>query len=349
MRWLRLMAVFGLLVALSLVGGIGGVSAAPATSYSSPHEGAKVVLADSSIDGPAIVTTYQPQTVLAWTGTDSAHHLNLLMSADGLHYSAKLILPESSLWRPALAFIDSGRGAPYGTLVLAWTGLDPAHTLNMELISLPSLSVREKITFWGDTSFTAPALTTVNGDINSDVYLAWAGTDTAHTLNVLHHTTVPESNSKQIFWGWNSVSRPSLTNTPNSSGAIGLILAWTGINNHLYFAQSANRTSWTMPSSSPLSQQSAWAPSLISFYSTVMPTYWLAWIGSGTTATRQLNVMYTQRYPAWNAAGSMTTVSETAISSPALTYNGVSRQVLLAWTGTNSAHSLNVAVVYVTV
>lgn len=81
-----------------------------------------------------------------------------------------------------------------------------ADALNMELISLPSLSVREKITFWGDTSFTAPALTTVNGDINSDVYLAWAGTDTAHTLNILHHTTVSESNSKQTLWG-GTVSR----------------------------------------------------------------------------------------------------------------------------------------------
>lgn len=79
-----------------------------------------------------------------------------------------------------------------------------------------------------------------------------------------------------------------------------------------------------------------------------MPTYWLAWTGSGAAGTQQLSVEYTQQYPSWNAAGSSTTLSETAISSPEVAYNGVSRQVLLAWTGTNTAHSLNVAVVSVT-
>jgi len=357
MRWFRLVPMCIVIVVLTLMGGVGGVGGAHAapsgasttsTTYSAPREGAKVILGEFSIDGPAILATYQPQTVLAWTGTDAAHHLNLLTSADGLHYSAKVILPETSLWRPALAFIDSGRGAPYGTIVLAWTGTDSAHTLNMEFISLPGLTVREKITFWGETSFTAPALATVNGDINSDVYLAWAGTDAAHTLNVIHHTTSVESNSKQTLWGWNSVSRPNLSPDQNATSGTALILAWTGVNHHLYFAQSADRTHWTMPSSSPLSQQSAWAPSLIAFYATNMPAYWLAWTGSGSTSTQQLSVAYTQQYPTWSAAGTSTMLTETAISSPALAYNGVNRQVLLAWTGTNAAHSLNVAVVDVT-
>jgi hypothetical protein len=162
---------------------------AASAPFGAPTEGAKVILADTSIDGPAIMTTYAPATALAWTGTDAAHHLNVMTSSDGLHDSNKHILPETSLWRPAIAFIDSARGAPYGTIVLAWTGTDQQHTLNVEYISLPDFTVSGKITFTGETSFTAPALATVNGDVNSDVYLSWAGTDTAHTLNIMHLMT----------------------------------------------------------------------------------------------------------------------------------------------------------------
>lgn len=166
-----------------------------------PKEGPKVTLGDTSIDGPAIVATYHPATALAWAGADAYHHLNVITSSDGLHYGNKHILPELSLGRPALAFIDSGRGAPYGTLVLAWTGTDPNHTLNIELIKLPDFTVVRRSTFWGETSFTAPAVASINGDINSDISLSWVGTDPAHTFNVMHIASVSWSRSKQILWG----------------------------------------------------------------------------------------------------------------------------------------------------
>jgi hypothetical protein len=316
--------------------------------FGPPAEGAKVTLDDTSIDGPAIAATYAPATVLAWTGTDAAHHLNLLTSQDGLHYANKRILPETSLWRPAVAFIDSGRGAPYGTIVLAWTGTDQAHTLNLEFIATPDFSVKEKITFWGETSFTAPALATINGDVNSDVYLAWAGTDGAHTLNVLHHTTIDEQNAKQTLWGWSSVSRPNISHDQSAGSTIALILAWTGTDNHLAFATSADRTHWAAAGTSPLGQRSAWAPSLIAFYATNMPTHWLAWTGSGTRATRALSVQYTESFPDWTDVNCQTTLDEAAISGPELAYVGVTDQVLLMWTGTDAAHRLNLAVVSAT-
>ncbi len=326
----------------------------PAATFSPPKEGAKVTLGETSIDGPAITATYAPATALAWAGTDAAHHLNLLTSTDGLHYSHKLVLPESSSWRPALAFIDSGRGAPYGTIVLAWTGMDPVHTLNLEFISTPDFVVREKITYWGETSFTAPAVATINGDVNSDVYLALAGNDSAHSLNVIHHTTAaPETNKKVTLWGWSSISRPTISHDQSPDSNIALLLAWTGVNNHLYFAQTLTTaaTQWTMPSTSPLAQQSAWAPSLIAFYATNMPTYWLAWTGSGTASTHQISVEYTQHYPSWSDANATTVLNEAAMSSPQLAFNAfgsTNRQVLLAWTGMDPTHRLNVAVVYVT-
>lgn len=354
MFWRR--SVITLIVLLTAIAGLMGMAsiarAAPNTTFPPPKEGPKVTLGDTSIDGPAIMATNRPATVLAWTGTDTLHHLNVMPSSDGLQYSNKHILPETSLWRPAIAFIDSARGAPYGTIVLAWTGTDTSHTLNIAFIRMPDYTVVRKITFWGENSFTAPALATINGDFNSDVYLSWAGTDPAHTLNVLHMATAanPMTFDKHILWGWSSISRPNIATDHSYNGTAGtspLILSWTGSNHRIYFAGTTDRVHWTMAPGSPLSQQSAWAPCMIGFYAPGLPDHWLAWTGSGATSTRSLNVQYTLHYPAWTDANSSATLPETAISSPALAYNGDSTtgEVLIAWTGTDNYHHLNVAAV----
>lgn len=356
MSWRRLVTTTLVLLTtmFSLVGATNlaanAAQASPLTTYGVPKEGTKVTLADTSIDGPAITTTYGSATALAWTGTDAAHHLNVMTSSDGLHYSNKHILPELSLWRPALAFIDSGRGAPYGTLVLAWTGTDARHTLNVEFIKMPDFTVTHKVTFWGEWSFTAPALATVNGDINSDVFLSWAGTDSAHTVNVMHILSNELTHSKTILWGWRSISRPNLSRDLSSDAAGPVILSWTGVDNRINFAHlSEDMTKWTQASASPLSQRTAWAPAMNATYSTVMPTHWLAWTGSGTTSDHRLNVQYTQAYPNWTGANTQSTLAETAISSPAiaLTGQGDSGQALLAWAGTDALHHLNVVVISV--
>ena len=336
---------------VSLVGATNSMQASPKGALMPPpKEGPKVILSETSMDGPAIVQTYHPDTVLAWTGTDKLHHLNIMTSSDGLRYSNKHILPELSLWRPAVAFIDTGRGEPYGTIVLAWTGTDPNHTLNVEFIKTPEFTVTRKVIFWGETSFTAPALATINGDVNADIYLSWAGTDPAHTLNMLHMTTRSQAVDKHILWGWRSISRPNLATDHSYDGTAGtspLVLSWTGVNNHIYCAGTTDRVHWTMASTSPLAPQSAWAPTMIGFYAPGLPNYWLAWTGSGTTSTRSLHVQYTQHYPAWTDANSTATLPETAISSPALAYNGQgdTGEVLITWTGTDYYHHVNVAIV----
>ncbi|HEX9037531.1 MAG TPA: hypothetical protein VF808_11130 [Ktedonobacterales bacterium] len=351
MLWRRF-AMTGLALGAALLTLISASSlahAAPSATYGPPKEGTKVVLADTSIDGPAIMATYAPETVLAWTGTDSGRHINLMTSSDGLHYGNKITLPESSLWRPAIAFIDSGRGAPYGTIVLAWTGTDAKHTLNIEFLKMPGYSVVQKVTLWGEWSFTAPAISSINGDVNSDIYLSWAGTDPAHTLNVIHRTTNPETQSKHILWGWSSVSRPNLDKDLSSSAVKPLLMSWTGVNHRIYFASSSDGAIWSEPSASPLTYQSVWAPSMIGFHSTALPTHWLAWTGDGSAGSRRITVKYTQNFPTWSDAGSQTTLSEWAISSPELTYNsyGTENTLLLAWTGTDDAHHLNVATITV--
>ena len=335
----------GMVSMVSTVGMAGVAQASPRVAFGQPTEGTKVILDDMSIDGPAIATTYAPATALAWTGTDANHHLNVMTSSDGLHYNNKHILPELSLWRPAIAFIDTGRGAPYGTIVLAWTGTDANHTLNVEFIKTPDFTVTRKVILWGETSFTAPALATVNGDINSDIYLSWAGTDSAHTVNVMHLTTSSDATDKHTKWGWSSISRPNLSRSLND----GLILSWTGTNHNIYFATAQEGANFIMPDTSPLSRQTDWAPTMIGFDATALPTHWLAWAGNGTSPTGNVNVQYTQSYPSWGDANSSASLDETAISSPALVYNGngTSRQVLIGWAGTDQYNHLNIAVISV--
>jgi uncharacterized protein YfdQ (DUF2303 family) len=88
---------------------------------------------------------------------------------------------------------------------------------------------------------------------------------------------------------------------------------------------------------------------MIGVNATALPTHWLAWAGNGTSPTGNVNIQYTQSYPGWSDANSKLSLDETAISSPSLAYNGdgTTRQVLIAWAGTDADNHLNVAVISV--
>jgi hypothetical protein len=285
------------------------------------------------------VTT--PKAILAWAGTDTAHRLNLLTSNDGLHYSNKHVLPETSLWRPGVAFDQGGRGAPYGQIAVAWTGTDSAHTLNVEYIAAPDLTVTKKLTFWGETSFTAPAV----AFINDDLYLAWAGTDRAHTLNTLHISRTLDVQEKHTFWGWTTISRPDISFDAATSK---LLLAWTRTDNRIAFAQRSDAGEWTTPPSSPLAPFTSFAPSMLGLNASDTPNHWVAWHGQGEFTSRRIFVQYTTAFPSWQDTGMASVLGEWAISGPELGYVGVTRQVVVSWTGTDTQHHLNVAVVTVT-
>jgi hypothetical protein len=344
MQWRRCILTLVALLA-AVVGLIGTATSARASSqvvYGPPTEGTKVMLGDTSIDGPGFWTSPSatPRAILAWTGTDAAHLLNLMTSTDGLHYSNKHTLGEASLWRPAVVFNESGRGGGYGNIYLAWTGTDKAHTLNLMTIAMPGFQITKKLTFWGDTSFTAPAVAVMNDQVN----LVWSGTDAAHTLNLIPFSRFGQQLPKQTFWGWNSISRPDIS-FDAAKGA--LLMDWTGRNNRIYFAETNASAKWVMASTSPLVVQTNYAPSMHGFQASNMPVYWLAWNGVAEYAERHLVVQYTEAYPSWNDVGNTRTLSELAISGPEMGYVGVNRQVLITWTGTDPAHHMNVAVVFV--
>ncbi len=74
-----------------------------------------------------------------------------------------------------------------------------------------------------------------------------------------------------------------------------------------------------------------------------MPRYFLAW--TGIDPSHSVNVQYTESFPNWPVDNSKTTFGEWALGGPSLAYGGTYRQVVLGWTGTDTRHRLNIAMV----
>jgi hypothetical protein len=340
--------------------------AAEKVVFGPPTEGTRVTFNENSIDGPALSGFLMdfptgfpagyprgfPKSALAWTGTDSLHRLNYLISNDGLHYTNKHTLNETSLWRPAVALMNgagfnvNGLVSRGEVLALAWTGDDAAHTLNLEYIDTYDFHLIKKITLWGETSFTAPAISFWASPTQPEfgVRIAWGGTDPNNTLNTLRFNQNGQISSKQTFWGWRTHSRPDLQYFSNNGMDRNAILAWTGPDLRLHDAQSTDMVHWTLLSDQhPIVEWSNSAPSMIHTAINI-PSYWLAW--TGLDAAHSLNVMYTENFPTWQDVQSKTTFHETPLGGPELAYVGVTKQVIVAWADNAAPHTLHVAVIF---
>src|SRR5258706_12789733 len=64
----------------------------------------KVILEEKAVGSPAIVGNQDLTLLLAWTGTDDSHHLNLTLSTDeGQSFGPPDTLTETSFDGPSLA------------------------------------------------------------------------------------------------------------------------------------------------------------------------------------------------------------------------------------------------------
>lgn len=308
--------------------------AAPATVFGRPHEVSKVTLSDTSIDGPALWTSPSGaiRSAIAWTGTDVAHHLNIMYSSDGVQYTNKRVLNETSLFRPAVMMVSSDAGS---SVLMAWVGTDAHHSLNV-LSGVPGQGYVK--TTLPETSFTAPSLA-ING---GTVYLAWAGTDPNHSINVLPIIWRGglSLGTKTILWQFSSAARPSVTFDPNTSK---LMLSWIAPSNRIWFATSADGVKWTVPASSPIMEWSDVGPYMAGVATNNMPRYFLTW--RGVDAAHSLNVQYTESFPSWPLDDSKGILPETAFGGPVAGFVGTYRQIIVAWTGTDAAHHLNIGVI----
>lgn len=344
MRVLRLFVGVAFIAALALgIFATRAAHASPTVVFGPPTEGTKVILDDTSIDGAGLWTspTGSTRAIIAWTGTDAQHHLNYMISGDGLHYANKHTLSFTSLWRPAIALNLSGRGEPYGNIILVWTGESAPHALNVAYISTPEYQVVRTFTLGEDTSFTAPAVTV----LNDTVYVAFAGNDANHSLNIRTIDRAGFIGPKVTLWQYGSISRPDLSYDWATNA---FLLAWTGSNQRLYFAESPlDIGHFAVPPNNRLVEWSAWAPSMAGLRAANMPLHWVAWTGAMRDTAHHVNVQYTESYPNWENVNSKSTLRETAIAGPELGYVGVNRQVVVTWTGTDTAHHLNVAIISV--
>lgn len=307
----------------------------------------KFTLNDESIDAPALwseaayqptARTYTPVTAMAWTGTDGAHHLNVSLSADGIHYDHKITLGETSYIRPAITVIPTSTA---NVVVIGWRGTD--QRLNVLYDVYGALGTPRKATF-NETSGYAPALTYFAGQI----WLAWTGTNAGHSLNVLALGPQGVTRSTTVtLWQDSSVAAPSFAADVRDNL---LLLSWChttsgGTCGQLDMVQSPDGLKWTETLSTPSAQTSGMTPPVLALTSPsggMVPYYW-AWIG--TDRSHSLNLMNTSTLNTWQSP--VVTFSDTSISSPALGYAGQSRQILLAWTGTDGAHHLNIAILAV--
>jgi hypothetical protein len=154
-------------------------------------------------------TVFDSRLYLAWTDTNG--HLNVISSADGVHFTSKVTLADTSNTGPTLAAFD-------GRLYLGWTGTN-GH-LNVES-SANGTTFSNKVIL-SDTSDLSPALATFDGRL----YLAWTGTNSQ--LNV-ESSANGTTFSNKVSLEDSSVAAPALTvEQPAVKGEpTRLILGWT--------------------------------------------------------------------------------------------------------------------------
>lgn len=303
------------------------------------------ILNEESIDEPALwtesaypaakVNGFTPVAALAWTGTDSAHHLNVSLTADGLHYVNKDIMPDTSFTRPAVAVVPvNGKNI----VVVAWVGTDSRHTLN---VVYDVYGAYKKATFWGESTNWAPSIV----EFNQQLWLAWTGTDSHHTLNVMQLGAQGLARGTQtILWGKSAASSGPLLVADNNTPA--LLLTWqnggagAAVINLL---QSSDGVTWTAPFAQPPQQATIDTPSFMAVSSTVpnasgMNTYYWEWSqqNGGLLAFMQSSSLGT-----WPAQP--VTFPANSGFGPVLGYLGTAHQIAMFWTGTDSGHHLNVA------
>jgi hypothetical protein len=299
--------------------------ALPATTLTN-----KMKLPETSIDGPALASIGN-ESVLAWTGTDSAHHLNVETSTDGLHYGNKLKLNQTSPFRPDVALATQG-----GAVAVAWTGSDANHSLNV-LFDVYGSSPK-KLTLRNESSFTAPALL-----IGPGFFLAWAGTDANHSLNILQLSET----SSGLAPGTKTVLSHSSDAGPHMarSSATVMDLMWSARGTQQLKIATGTAPALLQPNfqtGTPIAETSAFAPDSFALgpFIGAGNQEWMGW----TATDSHLNLQSTMTFPSFpNPAATKTTLADTSIGGPAVSFNSAVNKNLLAWTGTDPLHHLNIA------
>jgi hypothetical protein len=296
----------------------------------------KITLSDSSIDAPGFwsrdtdaSSSTGPAAVLAWSGTDASHHLNVMTSSDGFRYGSKITLSDTSPHGPAVTVVqDSGKSV----VAIAWMGGNASHSLNVMYDIYHVVNPRPlKITLPISCAY-APTLTVFGGQL----WLGWTGTDARHTVNVLAMGPTGQTPGTPVpLTGTSSSASPTLaTDATNNQ----LLLAWQDRSTSLLnLAQSTDGATWT---TEPATTQSSSAAPYLTAITTppdgMLPYQWI-WTKK---ASHTIYIMQGGMLTDWQPA---VVLRESSPFGPTIGYVGQPHEVMLAWTGTDGAHHLNVA------
>jgi hypothetical protein len=215
---------------------------------------------------PALaVDPFSGRLVVAWTGTDAQHHLNVGSSFDGVNWGNKSTLPQTTpaadgpaLARYNFAFNDPGRG-----LAIGWTGTD--NQLNVAYShNDPTDRAFGPAHPLGITSPYGPALAEgASGDLD----LAFTKPSTqVEVLDLAIQVGINFSNAT-------TKSAPSLVGAGTS-----LVVAWTGTDGRLNVGNVGTQHAQTINETSP------YGPSLAVDPAGALDIAW-----TGTDAQRHLN------------------------------------------------------------
>ncbi len=260
----------------------------------------KNILTETAV-GPIGGAVLNGRTFVAWAGTDSSHHLNVLSSntrtvwfnkvtlgdtsPDGCSLCAlngKLYLAWTGSGNHELNVMSSADGVTWGgkvtltetctgrpvlaahnnQLVVAWAGTDTARHINV-MTSADGAHWGDRHTL-GDTSIDTPAIASFGGRL----YLAWTGTDSAHHVNVMSSADMGASWQNKVTLGETSIAAPGLVESGNE-----LILSWAGTDgsHHLNLLRSNDGVHFAQKMTEP--ELSNACPTLASAYG-VPALYW---------------------------------------------------------------------------
>jgi hypothetical protein len=306
----------------------------------------KMVLAAQSIDGPAMWVRPPAATtgssagriggVLAWTDTGQYHRLHIMTSPDGLHYDRDLLLPANAIARPSVT-VAPVRDAE--VVILAWTGIDPGHRLNVMYDALG----RQHVLTLPQGSPYAPSLALFGGRL----WLVWTGLESSHALHIRALALDGQgvvAGAETILGEYRSLAAPSLA--PDALQHQ-LLLTWAAKADSpwLSLAASPDGTHWHLPPATLPTQASSVGSTIMALPSPQpqLPAY--AWAWSGTDRWHPIRLALALEMQDWSAP--VTTLTEWCLGQPALGYVGSAHQILLAWTGIDPRHTLTIAVMQV--
>jgi peptidoglycan hydrolase-like protein with peptidoglycan-binding domain len=171
-----------------------------------------------------------------------------------------------------------------------------------------------------ETSVYAPS----GALLNNRLFTGWAGTDSAHRLNII------QSEEEGVYFSKVTLGDTSPVGISLAVFKNRLYIAWTGTGNRkLNVMSSLDGIHWG--NKITLLETSPHRPVLAEHKGVLV----LGW--TGTDSSHRLNVLFSNDGINW---GAKKTLTDTSIDAPSLA--SFNERLFISWTGTNSSHNLNV-------